>query len=152
MDGQKLRTISERRGLSQRELAEKVGTHQTSISKMERLGHEPAVALVSAIARVLCISAVDLAGNGSCCAALKPSVRRSASVSEHRRMPPARLAPHDPRVVRMLADLRRGRRPAPPVPRPHLLPLPLLRRPHAHRGRRPPRRRLRPQSTLGTLR
>ena len=60
--GTRLRSLRERAGLNQTQLAEKVGTDQSSISRWERNVAEPQIAMVERLAAALAVSAVQLLG------------------------------------------------------------------------------------------
>ncbi|MDP9438606.1 MAG: helix-turn-helix transcriptional regulator [Actinomycetota bacterium] len=111
MDGTKLRAARERKGLSQRELGEAVGAHQTTVSKIERLGWEPPKAMSEDMAWVLGVSVTDLAGDGSA-----PTTGGRSTKPGKPTTRPA-LAPADaPRVRELLRRARAQRRPGAPRP------------------------------------
>jgi transcriptional regulator with XRE-family HTH domain len=88
----RLREERERAGLSQRQLAERVGCHYMTISMLERGTQEPAWPLVLAIADALGLTCEALRGTA------EPTVKSSAKEPPRprgraRRTPPAPASP-----------------------------------------------------------
>jgi len=60
--GQMLKTIRERRGLTQAELAKRVKAHTMTISRLERGARRPSVDLLQRLARALRVRMEELLG------------------------------------------------------------------------------------------
>jgi transcriptional regulator with XRE-family HTH domain len=58
--GTRLRSLRERAGMSQSELAKNVGTHHSHVSRWERNATQPESAMVERLAAVLGVTAVEL--------------------------------------------------------------------------------------------
>lgn len=60
LDTEKLKTLLKRQEMTQRELAEKAGTTEVSVSRYLRAQHTPRLLTLAAIAQVLGVSIDDL--------------------------------------------------------------------------------------------